>query len=182
MKSKIILISVLSAVLLGFVALFIFLPSGKGETDREKFSRIVENTGEAIYEQNKMLVESYNSTLGGGGSLSAPQNPIIAENISSTSSLFAQTTADMYITDFEMEFALSRINELYMWYTISEYFNDYLDGDFLDKTFLVNGVSEADMYAKIKLTEKGVDIYIYNIWYEDSSHSVVEEYLYQKIS
>lgn len=57
MKSKIIMISVLFVVLAGFIASFFIYPLGKSETDREKFGRNVKNIGQAIQEQNKMLVE-----------------------------------------------------------------------------------------------------------------------------
>lgn len=63
----------------------------------------------------------------------------------------------MYISEYNTSSAFSDVNGQYMWYTISEYFNDCLDDDFLNKTFLVNVTSEffgkVDMYVKIKLID-----------------------------
>ena len=172
MKSKIVMISVLFVMLAGFVAAFFIFPLGKGETDMEKINRLLDHTGQAIYEQNKLLVDSYNKSVDEGleeeGTLSAI-NRSEHDNISISGNLSvpAQSTENIEISVPDRLDFFYDLNGFYTYYAISDYFNDYLSGsnEFLNKVFYINSAHADAMYVKIKLSDTGLDLYV--MQYED---------------
>ena len=165
MKSKIVMISVLFVMLAGFVAAFFIFPLGKGETDTEKLNRLLDHTGQAIYEQNKLLVESYNKavdeSLGGGASIStADRSDYHNMPLSGSLSEPAQSTHDVEFS-VENRDIMWDMNSFYVYYSISEYFKDYLseNNNFLNTTYKVKS-TDYDMYVKINLEDYGMDIYL----------------------
>ena len=171
------MISVLFVMLAGFVAAFFIFPLGKGETDMEKINRLLDHTGQAIYEQNQLLVESYNKavdeSLGGGGSISTvSQSGYHNISVSGNLSEPAQST---YGVDFSVVNSdiMWDMNSFYVYYSISEYFKDYLseNNNFLNTTLKVKS-TDYDMYVKINLEDYGMDIYLNQVTKSGYSRNV----------
>lgn len=171
------MISVLFVMLAGFVAAFFIFPLGKGETDMEKINRLLDHTGQAIYEQNQLLVESYNKavdeSLGGGGSISTADSSDYHDMpLSGSLSEPAQST---YGVNFSVENydIMSDMNSFYVYYSISEYFKDYLseNNNFLNTTLKAKS-TDYDMYVKINLEDYGMDIYLNQVTKSGTSRNV----------
>ena len=165
------MISVLFVVLVGFVASFFIFPLEKKETDNEKLSRLLDHTGQAIYEQNKMLVEGYNKAVD-----DSQQAQLSSVSVQSSQYVGAkgslakaqQSTADIEIENVKSG-VIRNLTELYIYYSIAEYFEDCLEGsdDFLNKVFFLDVHDFDNIYSKLKVTETGMSIYV--LQYEDET-------------
>lgn len=117
-------------------------------TDAQKTERIIENTSSKILEVNEKFMETYEQSS--------------SESVSANST---QSLTDRTLNESAYK-PVQQLTISFGYYALSEYFAEYMQSDFLDKTLYVEQTiyPNQDIFVKFELNENSFEIYIYTVW------------------
>lgn len=146
---KFISIGVFALMLCFSPAIFAGCNGNNELTNTQKVERIVENTRASILEVNDSIIQKYNSD----------EQTSVSANSNLPTNMDRTLNESVYLP-------VQQLTISFGYFALSEYFAEYMQSDFLDKTLYVNQTiyPQEDIYTKFSLNDNSFEIYIYAIW------------------